>query len=64
MEFANNIGGQSDSEMANLLLNSLKKQGIKFRLGTGVTKSEIKGDKVILTVESVKGMHLCYGWIV
>ena len=54
VEFANNIGGQSDSEMANLLLNSLKKQGIKFRLGTGVTKSEIKGDKVILTVESAK----------
>lgn len=36
-------------------MRSLEKQGLKFKMGTKVTKGEVVGDKVLLTTEPSKG---------
>ena len=46
---------QADLEIANQFKNLLKKQGIKFKLGTKVTASEVTENGVKLTMESAKG---------
>ncbi|KAK8810467.1 hypothetical protein WA158_007042 [Blastocystis sp. Blastoise] len=52
VEFAKQIGGRSDSEMASTLMKSMQRQGITFRLNTAVKGSHVEGDKVILDVET------------
>ncbi len=44
-----------DSEVANQLQRTLKKQGLKFRLGAKVAKVETSGKAVTLTIEPADG---------
>lgn len=55
VEFADTITPGIDKEITAAFLKSLKKQGLKFMLSTKVTKSEVKGDNVTLTVEPSAG---------
>ncbi|KAL7643889.1 UNVERIFIED_CONTAM: hypothetical protein RMT77_005898 [Armadillidium vulgare] len=55
VEFLTAIGGVGiDSEISKAFQRVLTKQGIKFKLGTKVTGATRQGDKVSVTVESVK----------
>ncbi|MBJ6726514.1 dihydrolipoyl dehydrogenase [Geomesophilobacter sediminis] len=42
----------SDQQVADALLRSLKKQGIRFLLGAKLAKAEIRGEQVVAVVES------------
>lgn len=55
VEFADTITPGIDKEITAAFLKSLKKQGLKFMLSTKVTKSEVNGDNVTLTVEPSAG---------
>ena len=44
-----------DTEMSKAFLRMLKKQGMKFKLSTGVVASEVTADGVNLTVKASKG---------
>ena len=55
VEFLDRITPGIDMEITKAFQTSLKKQGFDFMLGQKVTKSEIKGDKVTLTMEPSKG---------
>lgn len=55
VEFADKICGPMDAKISKDLLKILKKQGMEFMLSTKVTGGEVKGDKVTLEYESVKG---------
>lgn len=46
---------QIDRQIAKEFQKTLKKQGFNFHLGQKVTKSEVKGDGVTLTIEPSKG---------
>mmetsp|Transcript_23077 Transcript_23077/g.52054 ORF Transcript_23077/g.52054 Transcript_23077/m.52054 type:complete len:497 (-) Transcript_23077:278-1768(-) len=54
VEFLDRIIPGTDSEIAKKFLTIMKKQGIKFKLGTKVTGATVEGGKVKLTVEDVK----------
>ncbi|CAE7792985.1 LPD2 [Symbiodinium sp. KB8] len=55
VEFLDRIVPAADLEIANQFKNLLKKQRIKFKLGTKVTASEVTENGVKLTMESAKG---------
>jgi dihydrolipoamide dehydrogenase len=55
IEFLDRIAPGIDDEITRHFHRALQKQGLKFRLGTKVTKAEPAGDGVALTVEPAKG---------
>lgn len=54
IEFQNAIGAGMDAEVAKTTQKLLGKQGLKFKLGTKVTKGVRNGDIVNIEVENVK----------
>lgn len=54
IEFQNAIGAGMDAEVAKTTQKLLAKQGLKFKLGTKVTKGVRDGDIVNIEVENVK----------
>ena len=46
---------QQDSEVRRTFMRTLEKQGIKFKMGTKVSKGEVVNGKVHLTTEPSKG---------
>lgn len=54
IEFQNAIGAGMDAEVAKTAQKLLAKQGLKFKLGTKVTKGVREGDVVKVGVEDVK----------
>ncbi|KAK7677394.1 dihydrolipoamide dehydrogenase precursor [Cerrena zonata] len=54
IEFQNAIGAGMDSEVAKTTQKLLAKQGLKFKLGTKVTKGVREGESVKIEVENVK----------
>lgn len=54
IEFQDAIGAGMDAEVAKQTQKILAKQGLKFKLGTKVTKGERDGDVVKIEVEDVK----------
>ncbi|ODQ82179.1 hypothetical protein BABINDRAFT_5184 [Babjeviella inositovora NRRL Y-12698] len=54
IEFQNAIGAGMDGEVAKTTQKLLTKQGLKFMLGTKVTKGVREGETVKIEVESVK----------
>jgi dihydrolipoamide dehydrogenase len=55
VEFLDGIVPGVDREVADAFLKELKKQKMKFKLGTKVTKSEVTSGGVTLTMEPSKG---------
>jgi len=55
VEFLDRIAPGIDDEVTKQFQRSLQKQGLKFRLGSKVTKAESGADGVTLTVEPAKG---------
>ena len=55
IEFLDRICPAMDQELTKKFQTTLKKQGFKFKLKTKVTKSEVMGEKVKLTMEPSKG---------
>ncbi|HEU5482145.1 MAG TPA: dihydrolipoyl dehydrogenase, partial [Sphingomicrobium sp.] len=55
VEFLDEILPGMDGEVRKEAHKIFKKQGFDIRTGTKVTKAEVKGDKVTLTVEPAKG---------
>ncbi|KAI9735988.1 MAG: dihydrolipoamide dehydrogenase precursor [Cirrosporium novae-zelandiae] len=56
VEFLGQIGGPGmDAEIAKMSQKLLKKQGINFKVNTKVTKGDVSGENVKLTVEAAKG---------
>ena len=55
IEFMDRLCPAMDQELTKKFQTTLKKQGFKFQLKTKVTKSEVKGDGVVLTTEPSKG---------
>ena len=55
VEFMDRLCPAMDQELTKKFQQSLKKQGIKFQLKTGVTKSVVDNDGVILTTEKQGG---------
>ncbi len=54
VEFLDEILPGMDGEVRKEAHKIFKKQGFEFRMGTKVTKAEVKGDSVTLTVEPAK----------
>ncbi|XP_005095881.1 dihydrolipoyl dehydrogenase, mitochondrial [Aplysia californica] len=55
VEFLGHVGGLGiDMEVSRQFQRSLSKQGIKFKLNTKVTSAQKSGDKISVSVESVK----------
>jgi dihydrolipoyl dehydrogenase len=55
VEFLDRIAPGVDDEITRQLHRSLQKQGLKFKLGSKVTKAETTASGVTLTVEPAKG---------
>jgi dihydrolipoamide dehydrogenase len=55
VEFLDEILPGMDGEVRKEAHKIFKKQGFEFQMGTKVTKAEVKGDSVILTVEPAAG---------
>jgi dihydrolipoamide dehydrogenase len=55
IEFLDTIVPSLDGEVAKQFHKILQKQGMEFKLGHKVTKAEVKGKRVNLTVEPSKG---------
>ncbi len=55
VEFLDRITPGVDDEITRQFQRSLAKQGMKFKLGSKVTKTEVTGSGVTLTVEPAKG---------
>ena len=55
VEFLDRITPGVDDEVTKFLQRTLAKQGLKFKLGAKVTKAEMSGEGVTLTVEPSKG---------
>ena len=55
VEFLERITPGVDDEITRQFQRSLAKQGIKFKLGSKVTRTEVTGSGVTLTVEPAKG---------
>jgi dihydrolipoamide dehydrogenase len=54
VEFLDRLVPGMDAEVAKTFERVLGKQGLKFRLGTKVTRAEVKGEAVELTLEPAK----------
>ena len=55
VEFLGHVGGMGiDMEISKAFQRSLTKQGLKFKLNTKVTAATRDGDKIKVSVESVK----------
>jgi len=55
VEFLDTITPAIDKEISANFMKILKKQGIKFMLSTKVTATEVKGDKVKLSLQPAAG---------
>lgn len=55
IEFLDTITPSIDKEISSSFSKILQKQGIKFKLSTKVTATEVKGDSVALTLEPAAG---------
>lgn len=55
IEFMDRIVMSADKEIATMFQRTLTKQGMKFKLGSKVTSSEVTSDGVTLTMEPSKG---------
>jgi dihydrolipoamide dehydrogenase len=55
VEFLDRIAPGMDTEVATAFQRILTRQGLKFRLGSKVTRAEVAGDGVSLSMEPVKG---------
>ncbi|GAX10476.1 dihydrolipoamide dehydrogenase [Fistulifera solaris] len=55
VEYMDRLCPAMDQELTKKFQQSLKKQGIKFQLKTGVTKSVVEADGVLLTTEKQGG---------
>ena len=55
VEFLDHILPGNDKEVIKEMTKILKKQGMKFKMGTKVTASKVEGEKVTLTMEPSKG---------
>ncbi|KAG2428511.1 hypothetical protein HXX76_011628 [Chlamydomonas incerta] len=55
VEFLDNIVPSMDAEVRRTFMRTLEKQGLKFKMGTKVTKGEVVGGRVRLTLEPAKG---------
>lgn len=55
VEFLDTITPAIDREISANFMKILKKQGMKFMLGTKVTATEVKGDKVKLSIQPAAG---------
>ncbi|GLC38339.1 hypothetical protein PLESTB_001265700 [Pleodorina starrii] len=55
VEFLDTIVPSMDAEVRKAFHRSLEKQGLKFKMATKVTKGEVAGGRVKLTLESAKG---------
>jgi len=55
VEYLDRIVPAMDTEISKAFQNTLKKQGMKFKMGTKVTASEVSDSGVKLTVEPSKG---------
>ncbi|MEW5306946.1 MAG: hypothetical protein WDW36_009374 [Sanguina aurantia] len=55
VEYLDTIGSSMDAEVRRAFHRVLEKQGLKFKMATKVTKGEVVGDKVQLTLEPAKG---------
>jgi dihydrolipoamide dehydrogenase len=55
VEFLDRICPGIDDEITKFFQRALTKQGLKFKLGSKVTKAEMSGEDVTLTVEPAKG---------
>jgi dihydrolipoamide dehydrogenase len=55
VEFLDRIAPGVDDEVTRQLHRSLQRQGLKFKLGSKVTKAEASASGVMLTVEPAKG---------
>jgi dihydrolipoamide dehydrogenase len=55
IEFLDRITPGVDDEVTKQLQRALTKQGMKFKLGSKVTKADASGTGVVLTVEPAKG---------
>jgi dihydrolipoamide dehydrogenase len=55
IEFLDRIAPGIDDEVTKHFHRALQKQGLKFKLGSKVTKAEQGGDGITLTVEPAKG---------
>ncbi|UYL07517.1 dihydrolipoyl dehydrogenase [Bdellovibrio sp. SKB1291214] len=53
IEYTNRLGGPTDQDCMNVLKRNLEKEGMKFLLSTKVTGSNVVGDGVELTYESL-----------
>lgn len=49
------LPASQDSEVRRTFMRTLEKQGIKFKMGTKVSKGEVVNGKVHLTTEPSKG---------
>eukprot|EP00924_Labyrinthula_sp_SR-Ha-C_P016925 maker-scaffold_6-snap-gene-19.40-mRNA-1 protein AED:0.01 eAED:0.01 QI:352/1/1/1/1/1/2/198/493 len=54
VEYMDSLCPEMDKEITKMFQKVLKKQGLKFKMETGVTKTEIVGDKVKVTMEHKK----------
>ena len=57
VEFLDHIAGTNDAEVCSTLQRCLTKQGMKFRLNTKVTGSEVSENGVKLQVENKGGIE-------
>ena len=55
VEFADKILGPMDTEVSKKFQQILKKQGLKFKMGTKVTGGDVHNDSVDVHMESVDG---------
>ncbi|KAG2486255.1 hypothetical protein HYH03_015079 [Edaphochlamys debaryana] len=55
VEFLDTIVPSMDAEVRRTFQRTLEKQGLKFKMGTKVTKGEVVGNRVVLTTEPSKG---------
>ena len=54
VEFMDTLCPGMDKDLTSTMMKVLKKQGLKFKMKTGVTSTEIVGDKVKVTMKSNK----------
>jgi dihydrolipoamide dehydrogenase len=58
IEFAEKICSMMDQESIQVLIRSMKKEGVEFKTSCKVTSSEISGDHVTLTYEDMKSSQV------
>jgi len=60
IEYAPKITPTMDADVSKELQKVLKKQGMKFAVGTGVSSVERKGDEVVVTATDKKGKEVTF----